>query len=140
MRPQTPSLALSLVLSHMLVSETYSSTLFVTSHSPPSLPVGIDENFSNFAFKPQGGYVLTFKNEDKPGSVLQVLDLLHAGNVNIANINVVRAKESLTAAPASPLPRVAVTLMSLDNDIPNKIMNQIRNLSHLEDVAKIRLI
>lgn len=101
----------------------------------PSLVVGIDQTYSNFAYKPEGGYLLTFKNQDKPGALLQVLDLLHVANVNIANLNVVRAQQSTAVAE-----RPAVTFMSLDNDIPTKIMNQIRNLSNLEDVAKIRLI
>mmetsp|Transcript_6186 Transcript_6186/g.6459 ORF Transcript_6186/g.6459 Transcript_6186/m.6459 type:complete len:575 (+) Transcript_6186:102-1826(+) len=98
--------------------------------------VGIDQVYDNFAFKPEGSYLLTFKNEDKPGAVLKVLDLLHAGNVNIANLNVVRARQTETQEREHH----AVTLMSLDNDIPSKIMNQIKTLSNLEDVAKIRLV
>lgn len=98
--------------------------------------VGIDQVYDNFAFKPEGSYLLTFKNEDKPGAVLKILDLLHAGSVNIANLNVVRAHQTENQEQVHH----AVTLMSLDNDIPSKIMNQIKSLPNLEDVAKIRLV
>ena len=76
--------------------------------------------------------------------MLKVLDLLHAGNVNIANLNVVRARQLEThhqqQQGTGEEQQHAVTLMSLDNDIPSKIMNQIKNLSNLEDIAKIRLV
>jgi hypothetical protein len=72
--------------------------------------------------------------------------LLHAGNVNIANLNVVRASRPQQGDDRQEQQQEqgqgqqAVTLMSLDNDIPLKIMNQIRGLSSLGDVAKIRLM
>jgi hypothetical protein len=71
--------------------------------------------------------------------------LLHAGNVNIANLNVVRASrpqqgDDRQEQQEKGQGQQAVTLMSLDNDIPLKIMNQIRGLSSLGDVAKIRLM
>jgi hypothetical protein len=34
--------------------------------------VQVDNYQDAFAFKPEGNYVLTFRNEDKPGAVLQV--------------------------------------------------------------------
>ena len=37
----------------------------------------MDEYLDTFAFNPEGNFYLTFRNEDKPGAILQVLDVLN---------------------------------------------------------------
>lgn len=99
--------------------------------------VGIDNRYDFFAFKPDSNYVLTFRNEDKPGSLTRVLELLHSSEVNIGNINIVRASDASAASPESTR---ALTFMSLDNDVPPKVMIQLKLLPEYKDVVKIQLI
>lgn len=99
--------------------------------------VGIDHRYDFFAFKPDSNYVLTFRNLDAPGSLAAALQLLHSGNINIGNINIVRASNA--SADGEEVPR-ALTFMSLDNDVPPKVMHQLKLLKEYQDVAKIQLI
>lgn len=82
-------------------------------------------------FKPEGNYVLTFKNEDKPGAVLEVLKVLHNDSVNVASINVAR--------DSAPHATKAITCISLDNNLSAKAMKMIQQLPGMTSVAKIQL-
>ena len=102
--------------------------------------VGIDRRYDFFAFKPDSNYVLTFRNEDVPGSLVRALDLLHSTGVNIGNINIVRASGAgAGGAEDGRVPR-ALTFMSLDNDVPPLVMNKLKLLDEYQDVVKIQLI
>jgi hypothetical protein len=35
----------------------------------------VDEYHDQFAFKPEGRFILTFRNEDRPGAIAQVRQL-----------------------------------------------------------------
>lgn len=84
-----------------------------------------------FTFKPQGNHVLTFKNEDRPGAVLEVLKVLHNDSVNLASINVAR--------DSTPGGTTALTCISLDNNLSAKAMKIIQQLPGMTSVAKIQL-
>jgi D-3-phosphoglycerate dehydrogenase len=91
--------------------------------------VKIDRYSDLFAFRPEGNYILTFRNEDKPGAISQVLDVLHMANVNIASMTVARA----------PTENYALTFISLDDDVSSHAMKSLKALEFLHHVAKIQL-
>jgi D-3-phosphoglycerate dehydrogenase len=93
--------------------------------------VHIDECQSLFAFKPEGNFLLSFRNQDRPGSVSEVLKILHHNNVNVGNLNVARLPDTSDS--------MAICFMALDSDIPTNAMNQLKNLSNVSGVAKIQL-
>ena len=41
--------------------------------------------------QPESNYILTFRNDDSPGVISQVLQILHNANINVASLNVTRA-------------------------------------------------
>ena len=41
--------------------------------------------------QPESNYILTFRNEDRPGVISEVLQVLNNANVNVASLNVTRA-------------------------------------------------
>jgi len=43
-----------------------------TSHTHQNTPLQVDDFSDLFAFKPEGNYILTFKNEDRPGAISEV--------------------------------------------------------------------
>eukprot|EP00607_Mallomonas_marina_P007374 CAMPEP_0182421296 /NCGR_PEP_ID=MMETSP1167-20130531/6624_1 /TAXON_ID=2988 /ORGANISM="Mallomonas Sp, Strain CCMP3275" /LENGTH=482 /DNA_ID=CAMNT_0024598285 /DNA_START=303 /DNA_END=1751 /DNA_ORIENTATION=- len=94
--------------------------------------VRVDDFADLFAFKPEGSYILSFRNEDRPGAISEVLDILHNVNVNVAGLNVSRQ------GSVSPQGQ-ALCFMSLDDDIPDKAMTTLHSLSTLSNVAKIEL-
>ncbi len=92
------------------------------------------DNFSDlFSFKPDGNYILAFRNEDRPGAISEVLEILHGANVNVASINVARPKV------AEDVKTSALCFMSLDEDIPTNALNLLKKLPSLQKVAKIHL-
>ena len=98
--------------------------------------VNMDTHYDAFTFKPDGNYLLLCKNEDRPGAVSKILDMLHSADVNIANVNLIRAKD---ASPADSKPQQVLGLYSLDNDIPARVMTLLKGLDGIHDVSKIRL-
>lgn len=92
------------------------------------------DNYSDlFSFKPEGNYCLSFKNQDRPGAISQVLEILHANNVNIASISVGRQdKDANELVPA-------LCFISLDDDVGTNTMKALRSLPVLTDVVKIQL-
>ena len=49
--------------------------------------VRVDEYSDLFAVKPDGSYVLSFRNEDRPGAMIEVLEILRSVKVNVAGLN-----------------------------------------------------
>jgi len=90
--------------------------------------IQVDEFSDLFAFRPEGNYILTFRNEDRPGAISEVLDVLQRANVNIASMNVARGNGTR-----------ALTFMALDDDVSTNAMSTLQSLSFLTDVAKIQL-
>jgi D-3-phosphoglycerate dehydrogenase len=91
--------------------------------------VKVDRYSDLFAFRPEGNYILTFRNEDKPGAISQVLDILHMANVNIASMTVARAATE----------NHALTFISLDDDVSSHAMKSLKAIEFLHDVAKIQV-
>jgi len=97
--------------------------------------VSIDNYLDLFAFKPEGSYILSFRNEDRPGAISEVLGILHDASVNIASLNVARSPPTSASNP-NPL---ALCFMALDDDISTKAFTSIKSLPFLRDVSKIQL-
>ena len=93
--------------------------------------VQIDDYCDNFSFKPEANHVLTFRNEDEPGAVSSVLNILSDAAVNIASFNVSRLKTSNGTK--------ALCFMALDDNIPTKSMKALKALNKVESVARIQL-
>lgn len=95
--------------------------------------VQVDEFKDLFAFRPDGNYILTFRNQDKPGAISKVLEILSNARANVASVNVARL-------PGSPgQPSSALCFMGLDDNIPTNALNALRSLTSLSKVAKIQL-
>jgi prephenate dehydratase len=90
-----------------------------------------------FAFKPEGNYILTFRNEDRPGAISEVLEILHRENINIASLNVARAVKSFTKDGSDAM--LALCFMALDDDLSTNALNSLKSLPFLHNVAKITL-
>lgn len=96
--------------------------------------IHVDEYSDLFAFQPEGNHILSFRNDDRPGAISEVLEILYSASVNVANVNVARQKVSPGGAP---LP--ALCFMALDDDVPTNAMNALQSLPFLHHVAKIQL-
>lgn len=92
--------------------------------------VKVDEYSDLFAFRPEGSYILTFRNDDRPGAISQVLEVLHNDSVNVASLNVARGGADQGEA---------LCFMALDDDISTNAMKTLLNLPYLTNVAKIQL-
>jgi D-3-phosphoglycerate dehydrogenase len=96
--------------------------------------VEVDDYSDLFAFKPEGNYILAFQNEDRPGVISEVLDVLHGAKVNIASMNVARAIRKREDGKM-----LAWCFMALDDDVTTHAMKALKSLSSLHHVAKIQL-
>eukprot|EP00428_Durinskia_dybowskii_P076738 CAMPEP_0170358746 /NCGR_PEP_ID=MMETSP0117_2-20130122/2386_1 /TAXON_ID=400756 /ORGANISM="Durinskia baltica, Strain CSIRO CS-38" /LENGTH=531 /DNA_ID=CAMNT_0010612963 /DNA_START=191 /DNA_END=1786 /DNA_ORIENTATION=+ len=109
--------------------------------------VQVDDFSELFAFKPEGNFVLSFRNQDRPGVISQVLEVLQSANLNIASMNVARSAlspttpTSTTATPvnATTETQMALCFMALDDDIPPVALNKLRSMPFLNSVARIQL-
>ena len=95
--------------------------------------VQVDEFKDLFAFKPEGNYILTFRNDDKPGAISSVLEILGNVKANVASVNVARLPN------LNKVGSTALTFMALDDNIPTNSLNALKSLSSLSKVAKIQL-
>ena len=50
--------------------------------------VRVDDYVDLLSFKPEGNYILTFRNDDRPGVISEVLQILSNAGVNVASLNV----------------------------------------------------
>uniref|UniRef100_A0A7S0SV03 D-3-phosphoglycerate dehydrogenase n=1 Tax=Chromulina nebulosa TaxID=96789 RepID=A0A7S0SV03_9STRA len=95
--------------------------------------VQIDEFKDLFSFQPEGKNILTFRNEDRPGAISEVLNILSLANINVASVNVARA-------PAvNDSTQLALCFMALDDNVPRESLDQLRGLSSLHKVSVINL-
>ena len=94
--------------------------------------VQVNEYVDCFAFEPSGKYMLTFENEDRPGAISEVLEVLHQEGVNVASVNIAASKVRVD-------PKECLCFMSLDDDVPSKSMRALQGLTGLKKVAKIQL-
>jgi len=101
--------------------------------------VRVDEYKDLFAFKPEGGYILTFRNDDRPGALSEVLEILHNVNVNVASLNVSRKVTGPAVGSESASNTKALCFMSLDDDVPTNALNSLKSLASLQNVSKIEL-
>jgi len=81
-----------------------------------------------FSFRPDTPFLLTFRNEDRPGAVSGVLSVLQSANVNIASLNVARQADER-----------ALCLMALDDDLPEEALEQLRLNDAISEVRKVAL-
>jgi hypothetical protein len=98
--------------------------------------VKVDHFMDLFAFKPEGNYILTFRNDDRPGAIKEVLAVLHNCNVNIAGLHVARASETEEVSLETSR---ALCFMALDDDVSATAMAALHALPFLHNVAKIQL-
>lgn len=96
--------------------------------------VKVDHYSDLFAFKPEGNYILTFRNEDRPGAISEVLEVLHMADVNIASMNVARPVKN----PQDDK-MLALCFMALDDDVGTNAMKKLKSMAFLHNVAKIQL-
>ncbi|CAN0026723.1 unnamed protein product [Scytosiphon promiscuus] len=89
--------------------------------------VQIDNHRSFPAFKPEGTIVM-FRNEDRAGAVLQVLQELEAAEVNVGRLNVGRQEGEL-----------ALTIMGIDGEITPEVMDKLNALSAVREVSVANL-
>jgi len=75
------------------------------------------------------GYLLILSNEDKPGIVGQIGTILGQHKINIAGMTLGRTKVG----------GVAMTVLNLDEEIPDKVMKEIRSAQHVIDAKLIKL-
>lgn len=117
------------------VARSDNSTSKITGSVFGSTPhiVQVDEYKDLFAFKPEGNYILTFRNDDKPGAISKVLEILSNANANVASVHVARLKKTGDIIPA------ALCFMALDDNIPTNSLNAMKSLSSLSKVAKVQL-
>lgn len=94
--------------------------------------VQIDEYKDLFAFEPSGRCMIAFENDDQPGAISEVLEVLHRAEVNIASVNVAPSIQK------SDPPR-AMCFMSLDDDVNSKSMAHLGRLSNVRSIVKIDL-
>jgi D-3-phosphoglycerate dehydrogenase len=74
------------------------------------------------------GYLLIIRNEDKPGLIGQLGTLLGESRINIAGMSNGRDKPG----------GMAITVVNIDSDVPQKVLEQVKKLRHVLDVKLIQ--
>lgn len=75
------------------------------------------------------GYLLILSNEDKPGIIGQIGTVLGQHKINIAGMTLGRTKAG----------GVAMTVLNLDEEVPDAVMKEIRTAKHVLDAKLIKL-
>ena len=75
------------------------------------------------------GNMLVIYNLDKPGIVGQIGSILGKANINIAGMTFGRAR------PGGE----AITVLNVDNAVPQKVINQIKKARYIKEVRSIKL-
>ena len=75
------------------------------------------------------GYLLIFRNEDRPGMIGKIGTLLGNHNINIAGMQLGRAWQQ----------DMAVAVLILDDPVPEPIMDDVRAIPHVYDARLVRL-
>lgn len=89
--------------------------------------VQIDQHKSFPAFKPEGTIVM-FRNEDRAGAVLEVLQALESVSINVGRLNVGRQKGEL-----------ALTIMGVDGEVTPNILEKLNALPAVSEVSVAKL-
>lgn len=100
--------------------------------------VQVDDFKDIFAFKPEGNHILSFRNEDRPGAISEVLGVLLRANVNVASVTVARA-DGLVGESGKPL-KPALCFMALDDNVDERALNELKGLSALKSVSIIHQV
>ncbi|MFP4467137.1 MAG: phosphoglycerate dehydrogenase [Candidatus Goldiibacteriota bacterium] len=74
-------------------------------------------------------HMIVYKNVDKPGIVGRVGTILGEKNVNIASFDVGRSKEE----------KVAMGVLSVDSDIPEDVIESIKNVADVIEIKSITI-
>jgi D-3-phosphoglycerate dehydrogenase len=88
--------------------------------------VGMDE--FHFEFKPEG-ILLVYSNIDRPGMLAAVSSILARSNINIAGLSLGRYG----------IGQRALTVMSVDNEIPQEVLKEISSVDGIFDVRVVKL-
>lgn len=75
------------------------------------------------------GYLLILSNEDKPGIIGQIGTILGQNKINIAGMTLGRTKAG----------GVAMTVLNVDDEIPDSVMKQIRSAKNVLEAKLIKL-
>ena len=73
--------------------------------------------------------MLVIYNLDKPGIVGQIGSILGKAGINIAGMRFGRAR------PGGE----AITVLNVDNEVPQKVINQIKKAQYIKEVKSIKL-
>jgi D-3-phosphoglycerate dehydrogenase len=95
-----------------------------------SIPHIVRLDNSEVTLKTEGNYMLTFKNEDRPGAISEVLSLLSREQLNVA---------SLVLSKTGQVDSLARCFISLDDEPSERALESLKGLSSLTSVAKIQL-
>ena len=74
------------------------------------------------------GYLLILSNEDKPGIIGQIGTVLGQHKINIAGMTLGRTKAG----------GIAMTVLNLDEEVPDAVMKEIRTAKHVLDAKLIK--
>ncbi|MEN3038692.1 MAG: ACT domain-containing protein [Candidatus Kryptonium sp.] len=88
--------------------------------------VGVDD--FHFEFKPEG-ILLVYSNIDRPGMLASVSSILARSNINIAGLSLGRYGVG----------KNALTVMSVDNEIPQDVLREISSIDGIFDVRVVKL-
>ena len=75
------------------------------------------------------GYLLIFRNEDRPGMIGKIGTLLGNHNINIAGMQLGRVWQH----------DMAVAVLILDDPVPEPVMEDVRAIPHVYDACLVRL-
>ncbi|MBL7157138.1 MAG: phosphoglycerate dehydrogenase [Candidatus Omnitrophica bacterium] len=75
------------------------------------------------------GHMLVIYNQDKPGIVGQIGSVLGKNSINIAGMTFGRAKRG----------GAAVTVLNVDSEVPESVLNKIRKAKYIKEVMPIKL-
>lgn len=110
------------------------TTSVITGSVFGSLPhiVKVNEYSNFFAFKPEGKCVLSFVNEDKKGSLSEILKVFSDIEVNIANVN-------LAAPILKDGKKTSICFVGLDENVSEVELNKIKQIPSLSNLSKLLL-
>jgi D-3-phosphoglycerate dehydrogenase len=80
-------------------------------------------------FKPESNFIVTFRNEDRPGAILEVLNVLSREKVNVGSMSLARSADGT----------LAQSFVFLDNDITDNGLQMLQSNPTLHNVSRIYL-
>ncbi len=76
------------------------------------------------------GYLLVFRNDDRPGMIGRIGALLGSHDINIAGMQLGRMRKH----------DVAVAVLTLDDPVPESAMEEVRAIPHIYDACLVGLV